>query len=285
MSAKGNGAVPVSTRSLVILGSGYTARFLWPLISGRLPTAFATSRAPEQHLPYVAPAQRLQFDLTDTETWTNIPREADVIWCFPAEPLDRVRRFIDSLGPAPRRLVVLGSTSAYNRAAETSEYPPPWIDESAPIDHSQPRVQGEEWLRTEQGAIVLRVAGIYGPGRNPLDWIAQGRVGASRKYVNLIHVDDLACTCLRALESGTPGEIYNVSDGIPRTWRDICRVAEERWHITPTQKTDRPDAGKRIANSKLTQNLGYSIRHPDLLAELDRLNQAHPSANDRGRAN
>ena len=83
-----------------------------------------------------------------------------------------------------------------------AEYPPPWIDESAPIDLTKPRVQGEEYLRNEHGAIVLRVAGIYGPGRNPLDWIRQGRVGPSRKYVNLIHVEDLAAICLAALEKG-----------------------------------------------------------------------------------
>ncbi|MFO0706605.1 MAG: hypothetical protein U0412_07095 [Nitrospira sp.] len=254
--------------TLIILGSGYTARFLWPLVSDRLPAVYATSRSPEQHLSYVPPAQRLRFDLADTETWTNIPRDADVIWCFPAEPLDHVRRFTASLGRSPRQLVVLGSTSAYNRAAETSEYPPPWIDESSPIDCSLPRVQGEEWLRTEQGAIILRIAGIYGPDRNPLDWIAQGRVGASRKYVNLIHVEDLAHICLHALASGKPGEIYNVSDGIPRTWNDICRVAEERWHIKPVQNANRPDAGKRISNAKLIQKLGYTIHHSDLYGEL-----------------
>ena len=255
---------------LVILGSGYTARFLWPLVVDRSPGIFATSRTPEQHLTSVPPTQRLRFDLSLPDTWENIPLDADLLWCFPAAPLDLIRQFAASLSGSDRRLVVLGSTSAYD-LGDSPEYPPPWIDETAPIDLTKPRVQGEEYLRREQGAIVLRVAGIYGPERNPLDWIRSGRVKPSRKYVNLIHVEDLAATCLTALERGTPGEIYNVSDGQPRTWEKICLTAEQRWNVHSLQSAVNQDAGKRTSNTKLTQQLGYSIRHPDLYEELDRL--------------
>ncbi len=260
----------MSCSPLVILGSGYTARFLWPLVAARSPKVFATSRIPEQHLTYVPPAHRLRFDLSQRDTWGNIPRDADLLWCFPATPLDLVRQFAASLSGSARRLVVLGSTSAYD-LGDSQAYPPPWIDETAPIDLTKPRVQGEEHLRLEHGAIVLRVAGIYGPGRNPLDWISTGRVGPTRKYVNLIHVEDLAAICLAALERGTPGEVYNVSDGQPRAWKDICHAAEQRWNVRSSQTAATQDAGKRISNAKLTQKLGYSIRHPDLDEDLDRL--------------
>ncbi len=252
---------------LVILGSGYTARFLWPLVADRSPKVFATSRAPEQHLSHVPPAQRLRFDLSQPDTWGDIPRDADLLWCFPAAPLDLVRQFAATPTGSPRRLVVLGSTSAYD-LGDSQAYPPPWIDETTPIDLSKPRVQGEEYLRREHGAIVLRVAGIYGPGRNPLDWIGTGRVKPSRKYVNLIHVEDLAAICLATLERGTPGEAYNVSDGIQRTWEEICLTAEQRWNVHSLQTVATKDTGKRISNAKLTQKIGYTIQHPDLLSEL-----------------
>ncbi len=255
---------------LVILGSGYTARFLWPLIADRSPTVFATSRSPEQHLSYVPPAQRLRFDSSQPDTWGNIPRNADLLWCFPATPLDLVRQFAATLNGLDRRLVVLGSTSAYE-LGDSQEYPPPWIDETAPIDLTKPRVQGEEFLRTACGATVLRVAGIYGPGRNPLDWIRTGRVKPSRKYVNLIHVEDLAAICLAALEQGTPGEAYNVSDGTPRTWEEICLTAEQRGHVHSLQTVATKDAGKRISNATLTQQLDYTIQHSDLYKELQLL--------------
>ncbi len=255
---------------LIILGSGYTARFLWPLASERWPEVFATSRTPEQHLGHLPKDRRLLFDLSRPDTWTSLPHHADFIWCFPATPLSLVRQFSERLEGQSRRLVVLGSTSAYD-LGDSPEYPPNWIDETAPIDLTKPRVQGEEFLRHDCGAIILRVAGIYGPGRNPLDWIRKGRVGPSRKYVNLIHVDDLAAICLAALDRGTPGDAYNLSDGHPRTWENLCRTAEQRWQVRSPQTAPSQDPGKRISNAKLTHKLGYSIRHSDLYEELDRL--------------
>jgi nucleoside-diphosphate-sugar epimerase len=123
-------------------------------------------------------------------------------------------------------------------------------------------------LRTNCGAIVLRLAGIYGPGRNPLDWIRQGSVGSSRKYVNLIHAEDLAAICLLALDKGKPGEVYNVSDGTPRTWNELCATAQQRWGVAAAAIKEDHSSGKRISNAKLRAELGYALRHPDLYEAL-----------------
>ena len=210
----------------------------------------------------------MRFDLEQPSTWLNIPVGADLIWCFPATPLEQVHAFARTLEAPPRRIVVLGSTSAYDAPSQSTEYPPPWIDESAPINRTKPRVQGEEYLRNDLGAIVLRVAGIYGPGRSPLDWIRQGRVGPSRKYVNLIHVEDLAAICLVALEHGKPGEAYNVSDGQPYIWSEICATAQQRWCVTAAAAQVDHSSGKRISNAKLRAELGCVLRYPDLYEAL-----------------
>jgi nucleoside-diphosphate-sugar epimerase len=233
-------------------------------------TVHATSRNPLHNLAAIPSDQRVRFDLEQPSTWSNIPAGADIIWCFPATPLERVRAFAGTLNASSGRLVVLGSTSAYE-VGESQEYPPLWIDETAPIDLSKPRVQGEEYLRDELGATVLRVAGIYGPGRNPLDWIRKGRVGPSHKYVNLIHVEDLASICLLALEHGKPGEVYNVSDGQPHTWNEICATAQQHWGVTAAASKDDPSPGKRISNAKLRSELGYTLKHPDLYEALQAL--------------
>lgn len=255
---------------LLLLGSGYTGRFLMAEASGQGRSAVATSRDPDRHLTDLAPAQRLRFDLAQPDTWKHIPVGADIVWCFPATQLEQVQAFADRLNASSGRLVVLGSTSAYE-VGESQEYPPPWLDETSPIDLTKPRVQGEEFLRKKYGAIVLRVAGIYGPGRNPLNWIKQGRVGPSRKYVNLIHVEDLATICLAALDRGQPGEVYNVSDGTPRTWAEICRVAQTCWGITAQGTGKEDQAGKRISNHKLAGNLQPQFQHPDLYTALQTL--------------
>ena len=252
----------------LILGSGYTGRYLLTEASRQGKPGLSTSRDPDRQLGHVPPSQRLRFDLAVPDTWPNIPIDADLIWCFPATPLEQVQAFTRRLDAQTRRIVILGSTSAYEVADPSTKYPPPWIDESSPIDLTKPRVQGEEFLRINCGAIVLRVSGIYGPGRNPLDWIRQGRVSPSRKYVNLIHVEDLAAICLAALEKGKPGEVYNVSDGTPRTWEDICETTQQRWGVAVTAITENRSSGKRISNAKLRAELGYTLKHPDLYKAL-----------------
>ena len=257
-----------ATLQLVVLGSGYTGRVLHKTGTSQGRTVHATSRNPLNKLAGIPSEQRMRFDLEKTSTWLNIPMGADLIWCFPATPLKQVQAFARTLDAPPRRIIVLGSTSAYDAPSQSTEYPPPWIDESAPINLTKPRVQGEEYLRNELGAIVLRVAGIYGPGRNPLDWIRQGRVGPSRKYVNLIHVEDLAAICLAALDRGQPGEVYNVSDGQPHTWNEVCATAQQRWGVGAAAVKEDHSSGKRISNAKLRAELGYALRHPDLYEAL-----------------
>ena len=258
------------THPIIILGSGYTGRHLASALTTTSRPFFATSREPDKHLSHLPGYRQIRFDLALPDTWANIPTDADLLWCFPVQPLELVRNFTAAIRAYSRRLVVLGSTSAYE-VGESQEYPPPWIDESAPIDLTKPRVQGEEYLRNALGAIVLRVAGIYGPGRNPTDWIRTGRVSPSRKYVNLIHVEDLAALCLLALDKGKPGEAYNVSDGQPHTWNEICVTAQQRWGVTAAAADKDPSPGKRISNSKLCSELDYRFQHPDLYSALQAL--------------
>ncbi|MGH7180350.1 MAG: hypothetical protein ACREJN_00045 [Nitrospiraceae bacterium] len=256
---------------IIILGAGYTGKYLADALTGTSRHFFTTSRDPDKHLSHVPADRRMRFDLEEPSTWPNIPAGAELIWCFPATPLKQVQDFARRLEGPARRMVILGSTSAYEGLDRSNEYPPPWTDESVSIDLTKPRVQGEEFLRKDCGAIVLRVAGIYGPGRNPVDWVRQGRVSPSRKYVNLIHVEDLAAICLLVLDKGKPGEAYNVSDGQPHTWNEICAIAQQRWGVTAAAANEGLSPGKRISNAKLRSELDYRFQHPDLYTALQAL--------------
>jgi nucleoside-diphosphate-sugar epimerase len=233
---------------------------------------------------HLRPDQQIRFDLAQPETWQAIPPSTDILWCFPAVPIEWVRQFADTASLRTRRLVVLGSTSAYDDGTST-DYPPRWVDENTTLDLSKPRVNGEELLRTSYDAIVLRIAGIYGPGRNPIEWIRTGRVSRSRKYVNLIHVDDLSAICLAALLHGQSGEVYNVSDGTPRTWNEICEEVERRWHIGSSVSDEPSQSGKRLSNTKMRKLLDVdrtNLCHEDLFEALEAirnhsLNEAGPS--------
>lgn len=261
-------------RPIVILGSGYTGEWIYKLAVRQAQPILAGSRRPDRRLSSVALPARLRFDLADPSTWSTLPRDADLIWSFPAAPLEQVQAFArHSCGPS-RRLVVLGSTSAYDTGSNKAVDPPPWLDEAAPIDHDLPRVRGEEYLRIHHGAVILRVAGIYGPQRNLVDWIRQGRVGPTDKFVNLIHVEDLAHLCLLAVHTGIAGEIYNVSDGRPRRWCSICEEVARRWGVVGPEGTRSNGPGKRIINQKLLAHFDYTLRHPDLYEALQTMQTA-----------
>lgn len=275
-------------RPLLILGAGYTGRLAYELRRLEGTSVMLTSREPDSRLTFAADGDRCRFDLQDPTTWADLLArlrgpfaDADVLWCFPAEPINQVRAFAEQADLRARRLVVLGSTGSYVDPPDP-DHPqataPAWVDEQSPLDTTRPRVQGEEYLRRNHRAVILRASGIYGFRRNPLQWIRQGRVGPSRKYVNLIHGEDLAAICLTALERAMPGEVYNVSDGTPRTWESICQEAERRWQVHPVAPPQDRGMGKRVDARKLLTNLAIALRHPDLFTALDAIESAERNA-------
>jgi hypothetical protein len=84
---------------------------------------------------------------------------------------------------------------------------------------------------------------------------------------------------------GRSGEVYNVSDGNPRTWNEICEEVERRWNIGSSVADEPRPSGKRLSNSKMCDLLdsdGAGLRHGDLYEELEAmrkhsLNQGEPS--------
>lgn len=254
---------------LVILGTGYTGRFIYQATRRRRRPVFATSRAPEAHLTFAQPDHRICFDLREPDTWMRIPPKSDIIWCFPALPQDVAGIFAQHVIDRNSRLILLGSTSAY-RAGR-----PGLIDERMPVNRALPRVSSEEHLRTTFGATVLRLSGLYGPGRHVFDWIRRGKIKNTKKFVNLIHVEDVAELCLLALRYAAPGSTYIVSDGQPRSWADICRFAADRFHIAIPPATATRELGKRLSPQKILSDFNYRLKYPDLFKALAQLEAAH----------
>lgn len=264
------------SRLFVILGYGYTGNVLARLIRESGDSVVATTRntpsltASDGTLPLV------QFDLSRPETWQNIPKCDGIVWTFPAAPLEQVRSLWDRLSELTGSLVVIGTTSSYTATVEGAE-----TDERAPLDYSKARVEAEEFLRAE-GSTVLRSAGIYGRGRNPLDWLRRGSIPGAEKIVNLVHVEDLAISILAALEGKGRGEDFIVSDGSPRPWGDIARWAVARGYVRDVRWSGNPaPASRRLSNLKLLTTLSPRLRHTELFRELDMLERpAQPSSQE-----
>ena len=254
---------------LVILGTGYTGRRLYHQAREAGWNAFATSRTPDVHLSYIPPEHRILFDFAQPETWRSIPIPAHIIWCFPARPLHLVQAFFATRPIKSGRILVMGSTSAYGPTCKS-------VTEQTPPNDHLPRVQGEEYLRTRFGAVIIRLAGLYGPGRNVLDWIRKGRIANTTKWVNLLHVEDAAGICLRGLERAPDGATYLASDGMPRTWAEIFSIASSKWNIPIPPPAHLQETGKRVSIHKLLTDLKYTLRFPDLYQALDEI-EGHAS--------
>ena len=250
---------------LVILGAGYTGRFIYHAARQHRRPVFATSRTPKAHLSFAEPDHRIFFDLQQPETWSHVPARSDIVWCFPALPQDVAGAFAQHVIDRNSRLVVLGSTSAFPTGL------PGLIDERVPVNLAIPRVSSEEHLRTAFGAMVLRLSGLYGPGRHVFDWIRRGKIKNSQKYVNLVHVEDVAELCLLALRYASPGSTYIVSDGQPRSWAEICHFATENFQIAVPPVTATREVGKRLSPRNILSDFNYRLKHPDLFTSLGEL--------------
>lgn len=194
----------------------------------------------------------------------------------------------------PRKVVYLSTTAVYGDCNGR------WIDETAPLRpgsaRGRRRLDAErQWLGwgEAQGipVVVLRVPGIYGPGRLPVDRLRQGLPVLAEQespFTNRIHADDLARVCLLAMKRGCAGEAYNVSDGHPTSMCDYFNRIADALGIPRPPAVDRATAerelsasmlsflneSKRIVNTKMCQDLGVRLRYPDLERGLAALLQA-----------
>ncbi|MDJ0938796.1 MAG: NAD-dependent epimerase/dehydratase family protein [Woeseiaceae bacterium] len=135
----------------------------------------------------------------------------------------RLESLLSMLQPKPKRFVYLSTTGVYgNRDGGR-------VDETTPVrpesERAQRRVAAETALQTwsEDGdveIVILRVPGIYGPGRLGLDRIRERAPvidDAEANPGNRIHVDDLVRACIAALDAAVPAGIYNLGDGDTRS--------------------------------------------------------------------
>ncbi|HYN76989.1 MAG TPA: SDR family oxidoreductase [Lamprocystis sp. (in: g-proteobacteria)] len=184
----------------------------------------------------------------------------------------------------PCRVVYISTTGVYGDCQGA------WVDESWPVrpaaDRAHRRWDAEQTLRrwgAESGAalVILRVAGIYGPGRLPLERIRQCHPlvrPEESPYSNRIHVDDLVTACSAAMDRGQPGAVYNACDDHPSTMTDYflavaAAAGLPRPPLIPmAEATGQVSAGmlsylaesRRLSNRKLREELGVALRYPSL---------------------
>jgi nucleoside-diphosphate-sugar epimerase len=201
----------------------------------------------------------------------------------------RMQRFLAALpSTEQQRIVYISTTGVYGDCRGE------WVDEQRPpnpqVDRARRRHDAEQrllaWRAESRGeALILRVAGIYGPGKLPLARIEKQvpMIGEDEApWTNRIHIDDLVHVCEAAMTRGKDGEIYNVSDGSPGNMRDYFDRIADRFGLPRPPLISLAEASttlspgllsylgesRRLDNSKMLKGLGVELRYPDLISGL-----------------
>ncbi len=270
----------------LVFGCGYVGRRVAAEWAGPGRTVHAVTRsrdraaelAREGLLPIVA-------DVTRPETLRDLPEAATVLYAIgydrrggasrEAVYVDGLRAALDALPPSVEKILYTSSTGVYGPSGGA------WVDELTPCrpvrEGGRVMLAAEEVLRSHalgSRAIVLRLAGLYGPGRIPrLADLREGRpIEASPGgFLNLIHVDDAAQAILAAESRAAPPRTFTVADGEPTDRRSFYRYLADLLglkpprFVTPSPEAlaqQRGGADKRVSNRRMLQELGVGLRYP-----------------------
>ena len=234
-------------------------------------------------------------DLDDAASLANLPTAGKLLYYFAPPPGGgpwdtRTRNFCAALDPAqaPAKVVYISTSGVYGDCGGE------WVTEETPVNaqtsRAKRRLDAETALfawgkETGAAVVILRVTGIYGPGRLPLARLQQGHPvlnEAESPPTNRIHADDLAGVCMAAADRAADGEIFNVSDGQPGTMTQYFNaaadllglprppqvtMAQAQQVMTPMMLSYLTET-RRMDNRKLREQLGVTLRYPELESGL-----------------
>ena len=276
---------------LICLGLGYSAEHYVAAFGCKFDRIAGTMRSQERAAVLNAyEAGRLRAIVFDGKASTpelrqaiiaadaaliSIPQDGD------GDPV--LRRCGDALMQAGqlRAIVYLSTVGVYgDRGGE-------WVDEETPPSADSARAQGRlaaerAWqdfgARRGIAVAILRLAGIYGPGRNALLQVARGgarRIVKPGQIFNRIHVADIAQAIDAAFARKASG-IFNVADDEPSPPGDPLAFAAKLLGVAPPPEIPFAEAApsmsplalsfwqecRRVRNDRLKRELGVALRYP-----------------------
>lgn len=187
-------------------------------------------------------------------------------------------------------LCYLSSTSVYG------DYGGAWVTEDDPpnpkTQSAKIRLAAEEgWLSLGSdlglSTQVLRLGGIYGPGRSAIDTLLKREHlsetqlrRASRRFTSRVHVQDICQALLASIENPSSREIYNIVDDDPAPREEVFQYAleliEKRWkrkiETKPFLYESREQSSlrgeKRVSNQHMKDKLEVRLLHPSYKSGL-----------------
>ena len=233
-----------SRMRVFFFGLGYCARRLiqrelWIEASGTARSAESAAALRREAI------EAYQFDGTDADPGLEeaLRKAEAIVVSIPPRggagaALDR---FVDAIGAAPalQRIVYYSTIGVYG------DHGGAWVDETSATRTRAPRglarLEDEaRWIAAARArgaeADILRLAGIYGPGRNALVNLRRGearRIVKPGQVFNRAHVDDIAEISRLVLARGLNGQIWNVADDEPAPPQDVVAYAAALLGVEP----------------------------------------------------
>ncbi|HIA13569.1 MAG TPA: SDR family oxidoreductase [Nitrospirales bacterium] len=231
-----------------------------------------------------SPLLPLTSDVTDLETLQSLPSQIDTVFYtvspdhsdeagYRAAYINGLRNLLEVLKTQAQqpRIFYTSSTAVY--AQQSGE----WVDESSPATpdyfSGQCLLEGEQYLLNSRfPATVVRLGGIYGPGRIRL--IRKVQEGSatyqdgSPRYTNHIHRDDCVGALAHLMTLEQPDSIYLGVDNEPSERRELLSWLAKELGVPPPQvevsiqaESRQTRNNKRCKNAKLVRS-GYTFRYP-----------------------
>jgi nucleoside-diphosphate-sugar epimerase len=279
---------PSPRQRVVIVGCGYVGKRLALALKPRCDVLGIVSR--QGSLAELAaigiPGHVINLDAGGPPPdWAQ---EAAVFYLVPPDPRSesdvRLARLLNGTRRRPHLFTYMSTTGVYGDAGGGD------VTEQTPVnpqtDRARRRVTAEEMVRVwcterEVRRVVLRVPGIYGPGRLPLERLASGEpaVRADEAGIgNRIHVDDLVAACMATLDVPDARGIYNVTDGVPLNSTEfLLRVARAAGLPEPPQipmdeaqlvlspaRLSFLNESRRVDNRRMLADLRVRLRYADV---------------------
>jgi nucleoside-diphosphate-sugar epimerase len=264
---------------VLVVGCGYVGYPLAEALAAQGHEVAGVTRTGIISFANVAP---LACDITRATEVAGLPREYDWVIntvsstrggadAYRSVYLEGTKNLLNHL--RFNRYVFTSSTSVYAQRDGSI------VNESSPTEPASAtsrilRETEQLLLDSHRPGIILRLAGIYGPKRGHLfrQFLGgEARLhGEGRRFLNMIHRDDVVGAIIRVLEHAQAGEIYNVADDEPVTEREFFEWLAEKLHrdLPPTVPESKLAArkrgatNKRVSNRKLRAELGYALKYP-----------------------
>jgi nucleoside-diphosphate-sugar epimerase len=243
----------------------------------------------------VAGARHLTGNLDIAETLAGLPtRGAGVVYLAPppggGNEDTRMRAFLAAIPPGeePEKLVYLSTSGVYGDCGgsvvtEKAE-PNPQTSRGKRRLHAE-RLAAAWGSERGVAVVILRVTAIYALDRLPVSQLKSGQPVLREEEAhpsNRIHADDLSRICLAALDRGKDGDIFNVSDGSSSSMTSYFNAAADRLGLPRPAQVTMEEArlvmtplmisyfseSRIVDNSKLLEELGITLRYPDLESGL-----------------